>query len=60
MKLENYTRRITSLTNFDTFEKPPGECKEVSRLTVCHREMQKKTCIKTKTSQFNNKRFFFL
>ena len=34
MNFENYAIRINSLTNFDTFEKPPADYKEVSRLTV--------------------------
>ena len=48
MNFENYTSRITSLTNFDSLEKPPADYKEVSRLTVFQGEMQRKTCIKTK------------
>ena len=37
----NYTSRIVSLTNFDLFEKPPAEYKEVARLTLDHGDMQK-------------------
>ena len=59
MNFENYASRITSLTNFDTFGKPPADYKEVSRLTVFQGEMQKKTRIKTKFFHFNDKRFYF-
>ena len=47
------------MVNFDTFEKSAAEFKEVSRLTVDHGEMVKKTVIKTKFSQLNDKRFYF-
>ena len=59
MNFENYTNRIVPLTNFYFFKKPPAEYKEVSRLTVNKGEMQKKTSLKTKFFQFNNKRFYF-
>ena len=60
MNFENYASRLVSLTNFDTFEKPSPEYKEVSRLTVHQREMQKKkSLLKTKFSPFNNKIFYF-
>ena len=59
MCFENYVNRIISLTNFDYFQKPPAEYKEVARLTVDKDEMQKKTLLKTKFSQFNDKRFYF-
>ena len=29
MNFENYASRTTSLTNFDTFEKPPADYKEI-------------------------------
>ena len=59
MNFENYGERLVSLTNFDTFEKPPADCKEVSRLTVFQDNTQKKTVTKTKFSQFRDKRFYF-
>ena len=40
---ENFSKRIKLLVNFDTFEKTPGDFKEVSRLTVASIAMQKKT-----------------
>ena len=59
MNFENYPSRITSLTNFNTFEKLPADYKELSRQAAFQEEMQKKTCIKTKYSQFNDKHFYF-
>lgn len=59
MEFENYANRLQSLVNFDTFEKPTAELKEVSRFTVDHGEMIKKTVVKTKFSQLNDKRFYF-
>ena len=45
--------------NFENFEKPPTEAKQVSKLTVDKGEMVKKTVKKTKFSQLNDKRFYF-
>ena len=59
MGFENFEDRIISLVNFETFEKPPVEYKEVSRLSVGQGEMIKKTVVKTKFFQLNNKRFYF-
>ena len=59
MNFENYANRIVSLTNFDFFEKPPAEYKEVSSLTVDRGKMQKETLLKTKFFQFNDKKFYF-
>ena len=58
MNFGNYANRITSLTNFDAFEKPPADYKEVSRLTVFQGEMQKKNALKQNVLKFS--RFFFL
>ena len=60
MNFENYAERLVSLNNFETFTKPAADFKEVSRLAVFQGEMQKKTVIKTKFSEFNDKRFYFL
>ena len=56
---ENFAERIKSLINFDTFEKPPADKKEVSLFSVIQGKMVKKTVIKNKFSQFNDKRFYF-
>ena len=59
MCYENYANRIVSLANFDYFQKPPAEFKEVARLTVDKGDIQKETSLKTEFSQFNDKRFYF-
>ena len=59
MGFENFSNRIKSLANFDTFEKPPAEYKEVSRFSVHQGEMFKKIVAKIKFSQLNGKRFYF-
>ena len=59
MEFEDFSNRIESLVNFHTFEKPPAEYKEVSRFSVFQGEMVKKTVVKTKFSQLNDKRFYF-
>lgn len=59
MEFSNYADRIKSLVNFDTFEKPPAEYKEVSRFAVKQGKMVKTTVTKTKFSQLNDKRFYF-
>ena len=56
---ENFSQRIKSLANFDIFQKPSVDLKEVSRLTVKAGEMKKETIIKNKFSQINGKRFYF-
>ena len=38
-RLSGLGKRIGSLVNFDTYEKPPGDTKQVSRLTVIAPEM---------------------
>ena len=47
------------LINFDTFEKSPADKKEVSGFSVIQGELVRKTVIKNKFSQLNNKRFYF-
>ena len=42
MGLENFAGRIKSLVNFEMFEKPPAEYREVSRLSVVQGEMIRK------------------
>ena len=59
MAFENYASKILSLNNCDTFIRPPVDFNEVSRLTVFDDEMQQKAVVKTKFSQFNNKRVYF-
>ena len=59
MEFHNLAGRIKSLVDFDTFQKPPAEHKEVSRFTVFQGEMVKKTIQKTKFSHLNDKGFYF-
>ena len=59
MEYQNYANRIKSLINFDTFEKPFNEYKEVARFVVKKGDMVKTTVTKTKFSQLNDKRFYF-
>ena len=42
IEFENFSKRLNSLVNFDTFEKPASEYKQVSRFTVDKGEMVKK------------------
>ena len=56
---ENFSKRIGSLVNFDTFKKPPHDTKQISRLTVIAGEMVKSTVTKNKFSQLNDKKFYF-
>ena len=56
---KNFAQRIKSLVNIETFEQPPLDQKQVSRIAVDHGEMVKKISIKSKFSQLNDKRFFF-
>ena len=48
MEFENFTKRINSLANFDTFQKPPVEYKQESRLIVDKGEMVKKNSYQNK------------
>ena len=59
MEFNNFACRIKSLVNFDTFQKPSAQYKEVSHFTVFQEEMVRKTVQKTKFSQLNDKRFYF-
>ena len=49
MEFEIFSKRINSLVNFNTFEKPPSEYKQVSKLTVDRTKWsQKKNSYKNK------------
>ena len=56
---ESFVARIVSVTNLDHFQKPSVEYKELARLTVNQGEMQKEESLRSKFSQFNDKRFYF-
>ena len=57
---KNVAGRIRSLVNFDTFEQPSQDTKQVSRFAVVAGEMVKAAVTKTKFSQLNYKRFYFM
>ena len=59
MGFENFAGRIKLLVNFETFKKTTAEYREVSRLPIVQGEMMKKTVMKIKFSQLNDKRFYF-
>ena len=50
MESSNYANRLKSLVNFNKYENPPAEFKEVSRFTVKQGKM---------ISQINDKIFYF-
>lgn len=58
MEFSKYANRIKSLVNFNTFEKPPSEYKDVARFTVKKGDIVKTVVNKTKFSQVNDKRFY--
>ena len=59
MEFSNYADRIKSLKNFDTFEKPAKEFKEVGLFIVKKVQMVTTSVTKTKFSRLNDKRFYF-
>ena len=59
MDFANYTNGIKSLVNFDTFEKPRAEYKEVARFTVKKGDMVKIIVTKITFSQLNDKWFYY-
>ena len=59
MDFANYANGIKSLVNFDTFEKPRAEYKEVARFTVKKGDMVKIIVTKITFSQLNDKRFYY-
>ena len=55
---EHYAERIKSLKNFETFEQPKNEYKQIMRFAVKKGDMVTTNIVKTKFSQLNNKRFY--
>ena len=47
------------MDDFDTFQKPPIDLKEVSRLAIKAAKMKKETVVKNKFSQINDETFYF-
>ena len=59
MDFQNYADRIKCLKNFDPFEQPKNEYKQVVRFMVKKGEMVATSVVKTKFSQMNDERFSF-
>ena len=59
MDYGNYAERIKSLKNFETYEKPKSDYKDVTRFAVKKGEMYTTKVVKTKILQLNDKRFYF-
>ena len=60
MDYENFAEKIKPLFNFDTYVKPKTGTKPVVRISVKKGEMTTHKIIKSKFSQLNDKRFYFL
>ena len=60
MNFENFAARITDPNQIDNFEAPINEYKEQQRFKIIGGEMQKTTVMKTKCSQTNGKRYYYL
>ena len=59
MEFLSFGNRNKPLVNFDTFEQPVNEYKQVGRFTVKKGEMVNTSVMKTNFSQLNDKRFYF-
>ena len=59
MDFENYAERIKSLKNFENFQQPKNEYKQVTRFTVKKEDMVTTTVTKAKFFQIIDKRFYF-
>ena len=54
----NFAERIKPLYNFDSYQPPKADTKEVVRISVKKGEMTTHKIVKTKFSQLNDKRFY--
>ena len=59
MDYENYSERIKPLFDFETYQKPKLDTKQVVRIFVKKGEMTTHKITKTKFSQLNDRRFYF-
>ena len=59
MDYENYAARIKPLDDFETYEKPKSDYKEVVRFALKKGDMVTTKITKTRFSQLNDKRFYF-
>ena len=60
MDYENYAERIKPLYDFASFKKPKADMKSLIRISVKKGEMTTHKVTKTKFSQLNDERFYFL
>ena len=60
MDYENYVERIKPLYDFASFKKPKADMKSLIRISVKKGEMTTHKVTKTKFSQLNDERFYFL
>ena len=54
----NFAERIKPLYNFDSYQPPKADTKEVARISVKKGEMTTHKIVNTKFSQLNDKRFY--
>ena len=59
MEYENFAERIKHLYDFDSYQPPKADTKEVVRFSVKKGEMTTHKIVKTKFSQINDKTFYF-
>ena len=59
MDYKNYAERIKPLINFETYQKPKADIKDVVRISVKKGEMITPKIKKSKFPQLNDKRFYF-
>ena len=59
MEYENFAERIKPLFDFESFQAPKADMKDVVRISVKKGEMTTHKIVKTKFSQLNDKRFYF-
>ena len=60
MNFENFAKRITTANQIENFDNPKNKYCEQQRCSIQGREMTKTAVMKTKFSQTNDKRFYFL
>ena len=59
MEYENFAERIKPLFDFENYQAPKADMKDVVRISVKKGEMTTSKMVKTKFSQLNDKRFYF-
>ena len=59
MEYENFAERIKPLFDFESYQAPKADMKDVVCISVRKGEMTTHKVVKTKFSQLNDKRFYF-